>query len=361
MHVTRDDKSPLRRAKRWLAQRLGGTRAALGPGISRLGFAEFQVLMAGWRLGLFDFLAQQPERTFEQIRDHLRIADHSARALLLSATSLGYTHRNPRGTYRNSRAVHRALIGPDRAQEIPRLEAFHLLMYQPFYHLTAALQQGTNVGLQCVPGTGNTLYDRLESNAENRRVFYGWMSSLKQGRVASEIVHGLRGSRHMLDLGGGDGVNSIALAQQIPGLRATLVDSVDTCSLAAQNVAKAGLSDRIGTHPGDFLKDPIPRGADAILLAHISNIYSDEINQALIRKCADALPEGGKLVIFSLISNDDGAGPWYAGFMSLYFQVLATGVGSVYPPSVYERWFANAGFSSLAMHTKRQGIFIGTK
>ena len=361
MHVTRDDKRPLRRAKRWLAQRLGGPRAALGRGISRLGFAEFQVLMAGWRLGLFDLLAKQPERTFEQIRDQLRIPDHSARALLLATTSLRYTIRNSRGTYRNSRDVHRSLIGPDRALEIPHLEAFHYLMYRPFYHLTEALQQGTNVGLQCIPGSGSTLYDRLQSNAENRRVFYDWMRSLKQEHVAPEVVSALRGSRHMLDLGGGDGVNSIDLAQQISGLRATLMDSADTCSLAARNVAKAGLSDRITMHPGDFLQDPIPAGGDAILLAHISNIYSDEINQTLIKKCADALPKGGKLVIFSLISNDDGTGPWYAGFMSLYFQVLATGVGSVYPPSVYERWFSNANFSSLRMHTKRQGIFIGTK
>jgi SAM-dependent methyltransferase len=358
VHVTRDDKSPLRRAKRWLGQRVKAVR----PGdISRLGFAEFQVLMAGYRLGLFELLVSEPGRTVEEIRDRLRLPDHSARALLLSTTSLGYTKRSPEGGYRNSREVHRALFGPDRAQEIPRLEAFHFLMYRPFFHLTESLQQGTNVGLQCVPGTGDTLYDRLESNTENRRVFYDWMSSLKQGRVASEIVNGIRGSRHMLDLGGGDGVNSIDLAQQIPGLRATLVDSADTCTLAAQNVAKAGLSDRIGTHPGDFLKDPFPAGADAILLAHISNIYSDEINQRLINKCADALPKGGKLVIFSLISNDDQTGPWYAGFMSLYFQVLATGVGSVYPPSRYETWFANAGFSSLSMHTKRQGIFIGTK
>lgn len=361
MHVTRDDKSPIRLARRWLAQRLRGTRAALGPGISRLGFAEFQVLMAGLRLGLFELLATKPGRTIEEIRDHLRIPDHSARALLLSTTSLGYTNRNSRGTYRNSREVHRALIGPDRAQEIPRLEAFHFLMYQPFYHLVEALQQGTNVGLQCVPGTGSTLYDRLESSSENRRVFYDWMRSLKQKSVASEVVSALRHSRHMLDLGGGDGVNSIDLAQRLPGLKATLVDSADTCNLAAGNVAEAGLSDRVAVHPGNFLEDPFPPGADAILLAHISNIYSDEINQALIKKGADALPKGGKLVIFSLISNDDQTGPWYAGFMSLYFQVLATGIGNVYPPSRYETWFANANFSSLTMHTKRQGIFIGTK
>jgi L-tyrosine C(3)-methyltransferase len=358
VHVMRDDRGPLRRAKRWLARRVKGLRST---DIARLGFAEFQVLMAGFRLGLFELLATKPERTIEEIRDHLGIPDHSARALLLSTTSLGYTHRDPRGGYRNSRGVHRSLIGPERAQEIPRLEAFHFLMYQPFYHLTETLQQGTNVGLQRVPGTGNTLYDRLESNAENRRIFYDWMRSLKQKHVASEVVSALRGSRHMLDLGGGDGVNSIDLAQQIPGLKATIVDSADTCALAAQNVRGAALSDRIGVHPGDFLKDPFPAGADAILLAHISNIYSDEMNQALIRKCGEALPRGGQLVIFSLISNDDQTGPWYAGFMSLYFQVLATGVGNVYPPSVYERWFANAGFSSLSMHTKRQGIFIGTK
>ena len=361
MHVTRDDKGPLRRAKRWLAQRLQGTRAALGPGISRLGFAEFQVLMAGLRLGLFDLLATKPGRTIEEIRDHLRIPDHSARALLLSTTALRYTLRDSGGTYRNSRAVHRSLIGPARAQEIAHLEAFHFLMYQPFYHLTAALQHGTNQGLQCIPGTDRTLYDRLESNAENRRIFYDWMRSLKQKHVASEVVNALRRSRHMLDLGGGDGVNSIDLAQQIPGLQATIVDSADTCKLAAGNVAQAGLSDRIATHPGDFLKDPFPQGADAILLAHISNIYSDEINQALIKKSADALPKGGKLVIFSLISNDDQTGPWYAGFMSLYFQVLATGIGNVYPPSRYETWFANANFSSLTMHTAGPGVFIGTK
>ena len=361
MRVTRDDQSPIRLARRWLAQRLRGMRAALRPGISRLGFAEFQVLMAGLRLGLFELLATKPGRTIEEIRDHLRIPDHSARALLLSTTSLGYTNRNSRGTYRNSRDVHRSLIGPNRAQEIPRLEAFHFLMYQPFYHLTAALQQGTNVGLQCVPGTGSTLYDRLESSPENRRVFYDWMRSLKQKSVASEVVSALRHSRYMLDLGGGDGVNSIDLAQQLPGLKATIVDSADTCNLAARNVAEAGLSDRIAVHPGNFLADPFPPGADAILLAHISNIYSEEINQALIKKSADALPKGGKLIIFSLISNDDQTGPWYAGFMSLYFQVLATGIGSVYPPSRYETWFANANFSSLTMHTKRQGIFIGTK
>ena len=242
---------------------------------------------------------------------------------------------------------------------LPHLEAFHFLMYQPFYHLTESLRQGTNVGLQCVPGDGSTLYHRLESSAENKRIFYGWMKSIKHGSVPARLVDALRGCRHVLDVGGGDGDNAIDLAREVPGLKVTIIDLADTCALAAGNVAKAGLSERIAVSPGNFLEDPLPRGADAILFAHISNIYSDETNQALVEKAADALPKGGKLILFNLISNDDQTGPWYAGFMSLYFQVLATGTGAVYPPSRYEAWFANAGFESLAIHTGVEGIFVG--
>lgn len=362
MRVTRDDKSPIRLAKRWLSQQVSRVRAVTAPRMFLLGFAEFQVLVAGSRLGLFELLATTPGRTAEEIRDHLRIPDHSARALLLACTSLGFVERNPRrGTYRNARKIHRLFVGPERAWVIPHLEAFHFLMYQPFYHLTGALQQGTNVGLQCVPGNGSTLYDRLESSAENKRIFYGWMKSLKHGNVPAEVVAALRDCRHVLDIGGGDADNAIDLVKHLPGLKVTIIDLADTCDLAAKNVANVGLSQRITVSPGNFLEDPLPQGADAIMFAHIFNIYSDEINQALVRKCADALPKGGKLIIYGLISHDDQMGPWYAGFMSLYFQVLATGIGNVYPPSRYETWFTNANFASLTMHTIGPGIFIGTK
>lgn len=202
MRVTRDDKSLIRLAKRWLSQQVSRVRAALAPRMFLLGFAEFQVVVAGSRLGLFELLATRPGRTAEEIRDQLRIPDHSARALLLACTSLGFVKRNPRrGTYRNARKIQRLFVGPERAWVIPHLEAFHFLMYQPFYHLTGALQQGTNVGLQCLPGNGSTLYDRLESSSENKRIFYAWMKSLKQGSVPAEVVAGLRGCRQVLDVG----------------------------------------------------------------------------------------------------------------------------------------------------------------
>lgn len=362
MRVTRDDRSPSRLAKRWLAQQVGRLRAAIAPRMPLQGFAEFQVLVAAVRLGLFERLAAHPELGAEQIRDQLGIPDHSARALLLACASLGFVTRDPRsGGYRNSRSIDRLFVGPERARTLPHLEAFHALMYQPFFHLTEGLRQGTNVGLECLPGDGSTLYHRLESSPENKRIFYAWMKSIKRGGVPSRLLDALRGCRHVLDVGGGDGDNAIDIVRQVPGLGVTIIDLPDTCALAASNAAAAGLSDRIAVSPGNFLEDPWPQGADAILFAHISNIYSDETNQALVRKAADALPKGGKLILYNLISNDDQTGPWYAGFLSLYFQLLATGTGAVYPPSRYEAWFANAGFEALTVHAGVEGIFVGTR
>lgn len=362
MQVTRSDKNLVRSIRRWLQRQVSLVHAVIAPRLFLRGFAGFQVLVAASRLGLFELLSTRPERTVEEIRDQLRIPEHSARALMLSCASLGLVKRNPRrGTYRNTGKIAQMFVGRRRAWTIPHLEAFHFLMYQPFYHLTEALRQGTNVGLQALPGNGTTLYDRLESNPENKRIFYAWMKSIKRGHVPAEVVAALRDCRHVLDVGGGDADNAIDLVKQLPGIKVTIVDLADTCDLAAKNAADAGLSGRISVSPGNFLEDALPQGADAIMFAHIFNIYSDETNQALVRKCANALPKGGKLIIYNLISNDDQTGPWYAGFMSLYFQVLATGTGAVYPPSRYETWFANANFASLTVHTAGEGIFIGTK
>jgi len=362
MRVTRGDTNLVLLARRWLVRQVDRVQALMAPRTFLRGFAGFQLLVAGFRLGLFELLATSPELTAEQIRDRLRIPDHAVRALLLACASIGLVKRNPRrGTYRNARSIERMFAGPGREWAIPHLEAFHFLMYQPFFMLTEALRQGANVGLQCLPGTGRTLYDRLESNPENRRIFYAWMKSIKHGSVPAEVVAALHGCRRVLDIGGGDGDNAMDLVRRVPGLNVTIIDLADTCALAARNAAAAGLSERIGVSPGNFLDDPLPQGADAIVFAHIFNIYSEETNQALVEKCADALPKGGKLIVYNLISDDDQAGPWNAGFMSLYFQVLATGTGSVYPPSRYETWFANANFASLTIHTLGEGIFIGTK
>lgn len=361
MRVSKSRPNLRHRLAGWISGRARLIHEQFAPRLFLRGFAGFQVLVAGHRLGLFELLARSPGWRLEDIRDELGLPDRSARALLLSCASLGLVKRDGAAGYRNSRAIDRMFVGPRRAWTIPHLEAFHHLMYQPFFHLTEALQQGRNLGVLALPGSGNTFYERFESDAETRRVFYAWMKSIKRNGVPEPVVASLRDRRHLLDVGGGDGDNAIELARQLPELRITIVDLADTCELAARNVAAAGLSNRITMHPANFVDEALPQGADAILFAHIFNIYSDETNRMLVEKSAAAVPAGGKLIVYNLVSNDDERGPWYAGFMSLYFQVLATGTGLVYPPKRYQDWFAGAGFASLDVHTGGEAVFVGTK
>lgn len=360
MRVSKTHKGVRNRFGEWISRRASLIHERIAPRLFLRGFAGFQVLVAGHRLGLFEFLARSPGRRLEDIRDGLGLPDQSARALLLSCASLGLVKRQGVG-YRNSRAIDRMFVGPRRAWTIPHLEAFHRLMYRPFFYLTEALQQGRNVGVLALPGSGSTLYERFESDAETKRVFYAWMKSIKRNGVPRAVVDALRDRRHLLDVGGGDADNAIELARELPELRITIVDLADTCELAARNVAAAGLSNRITTHPANFVEEALPQGADSILFAHIFNIYADETNRILVEKSAAVLPAGGKLIVYNLISDDDERGPWYAGFMSLYFQVLATGTGLVYPPKRYQDWFGSAGFASLAIQIQGEGVFIGTK
>jgi SAM-dependent methyltransferase len=235
-------------------------------------------------------------------------------------------------------------------------------MYRPFFHLTESLRQGRNIGLCDFPGPGDTLYERLSDYPELAHTFYGWMQSLDPTGVPKPVITALRDSRHVVDAGGGSASVAIQLAHQLADLRVTIFDIPTARGLAERNVDQAGLSNRIQFLPGNFLNDPLVGDMDSILFAHIFNIYSADTNQMLIQKCADRLPKGGKLVIYNIVSDDNGAGPLDAAFLSLYFHVLATGQGMVYPPKRYEAWFRNAGFESLVIEMETyQGIFIGTK
>lgn len=366
MQTVRHRGSLITDLRMWVRRRRSRKLAERGYTYILHAFGAFQVLVAGVKLGLFDLLDAEPGRTTEEIRDRMEIPDHSARALMLSCAALGLVDRDPSGAHRNSPFIAQLMSGRQREEFLPYLEAFHSLMYQPFFHLTDCLRQGTNTGLQYFPGPGDTLYDRMESHAKEKLIFHAWMKSLKASgrRIPDPVVDALKSSRHLADVGGGDASNAIEAAGRLPQIQITICDLPGVCELATANAAQAGMGERIGVHPGNFIDTPLPAGLDAVMFAHIFNIYSDETNQALVKKAADALPAGGTLVVYNLTSRDDQMGSWHAGFMALYFQVLATGTGFVYPSTSYETWFRNAGFSALSIHSdpySGEGIFIGTK
>ena len=153
--------------------------------------------------------------------------------------------------------------------------------------------------------------------------------------------------KRVLDVGGGSGAIDIELCRRHRHLRATVYDLPHVVEIAAQKIAAAGLSDRIATAGGSFFTDAIfPSGHDAIVLSMIMHDWSETDNRAILRKCHDALPSGGAVIICELLVDDDKTGPPPGALMSLNMLVETTG-GRNYTAAEYSRWLKDIGFRKM--------------
>ncbi len=109
--------------------------------------------------------------------------------------------------------------------------------------------------------------------------------------------------RAVLDVGGGSGVMSIALAQKNPHLRACILDIAPVCQIAAANIRHAGLSRRIATRAGD-IRHRLPAGFDVIMFCDIG-----AVSKQLLENAYDCLPANGLIVLVDRYLSRDGTKP----------------------------------------------------
>jgi ubiquinone/menaquinone biosynthesis C-methylase UbiE len=175
----------------------------------------------------------------------------------------------------------------------------------------------------------------------------------------------LESSRHVMDVGGGTGSNAIALATRYPHLRFTLVDLSTVVTAAEENIAAAGLADRISVVACDVFTEPLPvTDADTALVAHMLPIWSPDANQKLLRKIYEVLPENGQVLLFDPAQNDDRDGPDYAILFPAYYLTIASGRGTFYPWQTYEEWMRTAGFTNFTRFgglAVSHGLHVGRK
>src|SRR5712691_9780029 len=78
----------------------------------------------------------------------------------------------------------------------------------------------------------------------------------------------------------------------------------------------AGLAGRLRFHPGDFLADPLPP-ADVLIFGHILHDWSPQEKLTLLRKAYDALPDGGAVIIYDAIIDNDRRASTFGLLMSV--------------------------------------------
>ena len=162
----------------------------------------------------------------------------------------------------------------------------------------------------------------------------------------------LSSRRAVLDVGGGSGVMSIALAKQNPHLRATILDVAPVCGVAARNIRRAGLSRRVSTLAGD-MRHSLPKGYDVIMFCDVGPITEQHL-----RNACKSLPVNGRIVLVDRYLSKDGTDP-LDRLVSLF-------VGSSFPQNTWADMLETVkacGFRRVKAENLYRGLWVitGTK
>lgn len=162
----------------------------------------------------------------------------------------------------------------------------------------------------------------------------------------------------LLDLGGGPGRVASLLKQGRPDLKVTVFDTPSVCQQALDLFRERGQQEDLGVHPGNLFTDPLPSGFHAMQFSHLLELFSPEMNLQLVKKSFDALPRGGKLVVYGYATAGEhertdvmaAALPWLALF--------AAGACRMYSVGAYQRWLRAVGFSKITVRHDGERTFF---
>jgi predicted O-methyltransferase YrrM len=187
----------------------------------------------------------------------------------------------------------------------------------------------------------------MEQEASARRFTLALAGRAKNVAPVLAARLDLTGVDVVLDVGGGTGIYTIALLQKHQRLRGRVWDRPEVLKVAAEMAAAYGVAERLELLPGDMFADPVPTGAQAILLSNILHDWDVPTCQTLVNRLAGALPRGGRLLIHDVFLNDALDGPLPVALYSA--NLFAITEGRAYSAQEYRSMLSGAGLTAAAV------------
>ncbi len=298
-----------------------------------MGFMAAKHLFAASGIGLFEALAAGPT-TVEEIVESTHIPPRTLQISLAAMVSLGLIEKEAE-RYRNSDAARAYLAGLPGPDLRPMLRFWDQISYPLWQKIEDALRTGQ----------GQAQFGRFDEHQQ--RIFSDGVDAFT-APVAAALAASYDFSRHrrVLDIGGGTGTFLAAVLQRYPDLAGTLFELPGACIVARQHLAEVPEGARIAVVEGDFFKDPLPEGHDALIVANTVHVLSEEHNVALLRSIRENVPGGTRLLLVDLWTNPARTEPPAATLMSGEFLVVS-GEGQAYSERDLEAWLARTGWRRI--------------
>jgi hypothetical protein len=289
----------------------------------QMGVAIWQAraVYAAAELGLADLLAKG-ERSTEDLARETGTHAPSLYRLLRALATCGIVTETARNRFACTMLGNALRDGAPGAARATILTIAGSWQWKAWDHFLHALRTGES-GIQAA--FGKNLFAFLADEPVHSARFNEAMVGM-HGAVAPAVVAACDFSRFrsIVDVGGGKGALLAAILKAHPALRGVLFDLPETRSDAGDYLAAAGLGTRCAFQAGDFF-EAVPAGHDAYLLAHVLHDWNDDQSTAILRKCREAIPADGRLLIIEAVLPD-GNTPHHGKLMDLLMLTVTGGV-----------------------------------
>ncbi len=282
------------------------------------GFVYSQILLACVRLGVFDLLAEGPQ-TVEALASAMDLSPEAALRLLRAATSLRLLRALPGNRF----AL--ADLGASLRGN-PSIAAFiehHSLLYDDLRDPVALLrgQAGTKLSRfwpysEARPKAGDPKAAEAADIGETPSPLHGAYSELmsaSQALVGEDILDAYPLDRHraLLDVGGGEGAFLAIAAKRSPRLRLALFRPAARRRAGAQGPGNPGTRRPARrSSPAAFSTTRCRKAAMWRRWCGSSTITTTNRAMVILRRCFQALPAGGVLLLAEPMAGTPGAEPW---------------------------------------------------
>lgn len=303
-----------------------------------LGFWGSKTLLTAVELGLFTELARGA-LDGKTLAERLGIHSRAAHDFFDALVALGMLERNDK-RYVNTQQTDLFLDREKPTYVGGMLEMANVRLYPFWSSLTEALRTGQP---QNEAKAGGNFFTALYADAGRLENFLKAMTGISTA-TAMAIAKKFPWAEYktFVDIGAAQGALPVQVALAHNHLSGGGFDLPPVRPVFEKYVNSHGLSERVSFHPGDFFSDPLP-AADVIVMGHILHDWNLEEKEKLLAKAYEALPQGGVLIVYEAIIDDDRSKNAFGLLMSLNMLIETPG-GFDYTGADCVSWMRKAGF-----------------
>jgi len=305
------------------------------------GFWASKALLSAVEMELFTELAKHPEDA-ETLRDRLGLHPRSSQDFLDALVALGFLERRD-GTYSNTPSTDLFLDKRKPSYLGGILEMANHRLYGFWGHLTEALRTGQ---LQNEAKSGEApFFEAIYADPARLKAFLAAMSGLSHGaNLAIAKQFPWREYATFADVGTAQGDLAVQIALANPHLTGVGFDLPEVAPVFEDYVERHSLQERLSFVAGDFFSDELPN-VDVLVMGHVLHDWNLDEKRTLVGKAYDALQDGGALIVYEAIIDDDRSQNAFGLLMSLNMLIETEG-GFDYTAADCMGWMTDAGFTT---------------